>query len=545
MGQVVYPPEAHALPVPAMSDIPLIPGPFEGNYDSLKKFECPDWFRNGKFGIWSHWGPQSVPGVDDWYAYHMYKGWPCHDFHVRTYGHPSVVGYKDILPLWKAEKWDPDRLMALYKAAGAHYFVSQAVHHDNFDNWNSKYHKWNSVRVGPHKDIVELWHEAARKAGLPFGVSEHLGHGFSYMQAAHGSDTTGPLAGVPYDGANPEYWDLYTLPQTKPDDDWWYTSDPRWANEWYDRIHDLIEQQKPDLLYSDGGVPFHEVGRSIVAQLYNESMLTHDGKLNAVYCCKKNYSKSGEFVEGTCVQDVERGGMDDIQPYPWQTDTSTGQWFWVRDDHYKTAAEVIHILADVVSKNGNLLLNVVQYGDGSLPPESETFLTDMAAWMKVNGESIFDTRPWLVYGEGPSKQLKSGSFNEKNMTYSGEDIRFTRKGDVLYAFTLGVPSGPVTIRSLGTNSPLISSQATKIELLGSSDALTWSQTPDAMQIELPAQLPNDAALCFKITGLKTVDSIDPDKLKSFKDFLKNGSSAPPVTLTPSPTAKPLPKPSVQ
>jgi alpha-L-fucosidase len=518
-AQVIYPSETHATPIPAIKDIPEITGPFQASYDSLKQFKCPDWFRDGKLGIWSHWGPQSTPGVDDWYAYHMYlPKLDCYKTHVATYGHPSKFGYKDILPLWKAEKWEPERLMKLYKEAGAHYFVAQAVHHDNFDNWNSKYHKWNSVNIGPHQDVMAVWHEAARKEGLPFGVSEHLGHSFSYMQPSHGSDTNGLLKGVPYDGANPALWDLYQLPATQKDADWWYTSDPRWPQEWYARIHDLIEQQQPDLLYTDGGIPFHEIGRSIVAQLYNESVQNHDGKLNAVYCCKKNYSPSGEFVEGTCVQDVERGGMKDIQPYPWQTDTSAGAWYFSKNDHYKTSTEILQTLIDIVSKNGNLLLNITQYADGSLPPEMETLLTEMADWMKVNGEAVFGTRPWLIYGEGPN-HMKEGSFNEKNMKYSAQDIRFTRKGTDLYVTTLGIPTKSVVIKSLSKQSPLVTSDPKEITLLGFPKQLTWRRNNSGMTIDIPKDLTNKSTLSFKITGLQTNEAIDPATLAAFKSYL--------------------------
>ena len=262
-AQVDYPPETKAIPIPAMESMPLVDGPFKGTPDSLKQFQCPQWFLDAKFGIWAHWGPQAVPGDGDWYASEMYRqntkryGYAANADHVQRYGHPSKFGYKDILPLWKAEKWEPERLMELYKAAGAHYFVAQAVHHDNFDNWDSKYHKWNSVNIGPHKDMVGVWQAAARKQGLPFGVSEHLGHSFTFMQTAHGADKTGALAGVPYDGANPAYWDLYQLP-AKPGDTGWYSNDPRWAQEWYARMYDLVTRYKPDLLYSDGGLPFGE-----------------------------------------------------------------------------------------------------------------------------------------------------------------------------------------------------------------------------------------------------------------------------------------------
>ena len=300
-AQIEYPPETHAIPIPKMADLPLTKGPFTGTAESLKQFQCPDWYRDAKFGIWAHWGPQAVPGDGDWYASELYRdenryGHQAYQSHLKVYGHPSKVGYKDILPLWTADKWDPDHLMELYKAAGAHYFFAQAVHHDNFDNWNSKYQKWNSVNIGPHKDIVAIWQAAAKKQGLPFGVSEHLGHSFTFMQSSHGSDKTGPLAGVPYDGADPANWDLYQLP-AKPGDTGWYSNDPRWAQEWYARIYDLITTYKPDLLYSDGGLPFGEAGRNIVAQLYNQSIEAHGGKLEAIYCSKKNYQHS-DFIDG-------------------------------------------------------------------------------------------------------------------------------------------------------------------------------------------------------------------------------------------------------
>jgi alpha-L-fucosidase len=185
-------------------------GPFKPTWESLKEYRCPDWFRDAKFGIWAHWGPQAVPGEGDWYARNMYiQGSAQYNYHVEHYGHPSKFGYKDIIPLWKAEKWDPDRLMALYKKAGARYFVSQAVHCDNFDLWNSRFHKWNAVAMGPKHDVVGDWQKAAKKQGLPFGVSEHVGYSRCWFQTSHGADKTGPLARVAYDGADAKWQDLY------------------------------------------------------------------------------------------------------------------------------------------------------------------------------------------------------------------------------------------------------------------------------------------------------------------------------------------------
>ena len=498
-----YPPETKAVPIPEIKDLPPAPGPFDGSWESLKQFKTPDWFRDGKFGIWAHWGPQAVPGDGDWYAKTMYdEGSEQYKHHAERYGHPSKAGYKDIIPLWKAEKWDPDRLMELYKKAGAHYFVAQAVHHDNFDNWNSRFHKWNSVNMGPRKDIVAAWEAAARRQGLRFGLSEHLGASFTWLQDSHGADKAGPLAGVPYDGADPAFQDLYHLP-ARPGDGGWYSNDPRWAREWYARIHDVIDQYKPDLLYSDGGLPFKEVGRTLVAHLYNTSIRQNGGKLEAVYNCKKDYFDHSEWMDGACVQDCERGIMTDIQSAPWQTDTSTGDWFYNSHDHYKTADEVIHTLTDIVSKNGNMLLNVVQYPDGSLPPEMETFLVEMAAWMKVNGEAIFGTRPWVVCGEGRTS-VKGNTFNNETFAFTADDIRFTRKGETIYAATLGLPKGQVMIRSLAAASPLVTGKPEQVALLGYTGGLQWSRTAEGLVIQLPAALPCKSSLCFRISGLATV-----------------------------------------
>jgi len=261
---------------------------FEPTFESLARYRCPDWFRDAKFGIWAHWGPQSVPMFGDWYARKMYEeggksGY--YDHHVKTYGHPSKFGYKDIVPLWKAEKFDPEALMPLYKAAGARYFVSMGVHHDNFDLWNSKHQEWNAVKMGPKRDIVGDWQKAARKQGLRFGVSEHLGASYTWFQASRGADKKGPLAGVPYDGADARVERLYH-PATKPGDTAWYTTDAAWAAEWSNRIGDLVDQHQPDLVYSDGALPFGDVGRKFLANFYNSNMKRHGGKLEAVYNLK-------------------------------------------------------------------------------------------------------------------------------------------------------------------------------------------------------------------------------------------------------------------
>jgi alpha-L-fucosidase len=471
----------------------IAPGPFQATKDSLKKYEYPAWFRDAKLGMWAHWGPQAVPMFGDWYARHLYvQDHPQYKDHLEHYGHPTKVGYKDLIPLWKAEKWDPDRLMALYKKAGARYFVSMGVHHDNFDLWNSTHHKWNAVKMGPHRDVVGDWQKAARKQGLRFGVSEHLGASFTWFQDSHKADKTGPLAGVPYDGADPKYEDLYHWPAAA-DDKGWYSKDPRWHREWFARIKDLVDQYHPDLLYTDGRAPFgNEVGLSLIAHHYNASAARNGGKPDVIYTCK-------QVSEGMWTEDLERGVMPGIRPFPWQTDTSIGDWYYNRTWKYRGADWIIHMLVDIVSKNGNLLINVVQRPDGSLDQEAEHSLEEMAGWIAINGEGIYETRPWLVHGEGPIR-AKGGHFKE-DFAYTAKDIRFTSKGDTtLYAFAMGWPAeGSLLIRSLGKH-PGVTGKIHKVELLGHSGALSWTHEADGLAIRLPEKKPCGYAVAFKITG---------------------------------------------
>ncbi|HEY3283140.1 MAG TPA: alpha-L-fucosidase [Armatimonadota bacterium] len=471
-------------------------GPFSGSEESLSQYRYPAWFRDAKLGIWAHWGPQSVPMAGDWYARQMYvQGHTQYQHHLEHYGHPSKLGYKDIIPLWKAERWDPDGLMALYKQAGARYFVSMGCHHDNFDLWNSRHHRWNAVEMGPQRDVVGTWQKAARKLGLRFGVSEHLGASFTWFQDSHRSDKTGPLAGVPYDGANAEFQDLYHWPAA-PGDTAWYSTDARWHQEWLRRITDLVDRYQPDLLYTDGGIPFGDVGHGLVAHLYN--LKARGGDTQAVYTCKQE-------SKGMWVQDLERGVMAAGRPEPWQTDTSIGDWFYNQNWKYRGADWVIHMLVDIVSKNGNLLLNVVQRPDGTLDPEAHQVLEGMAAWIATNGEAIYGTRPWGLYGEGPSR-AKGGHFNE-DYAYGPRDVRFTTKGDTLYATALGWPEdGTLRIRTLARNAPGIAGEVDRVELLGSPGRLRFTRTPEALEVSLPDARPGEHAFVLRIRGLKPASS---------------------------------------
>ncbi len=486
--------QAQETPTTALA---IAAGPFSPTVESLKTYQTPDWFRDAKFGIWAHWGPQAVPRQGDWYARQMYlQGHRQYEHHLKTYGHPSKFGYKDIIPLWKAEKWDPDALMALYVKAGAKYFVSMGVHHDNFDLWDSKFHRWNAVKMGPHRDVVGEWKRAAQKAGLPFGVSEHLGPSYSWFTPSHGWDQYGPTPGLRYDGADPAYADLYHPEHNEPFK-WgrsWYATNPQWHQEWFNRIKDLVDHYQPDLLYTDGGIPFEQTGLSLVAHYYNANQAAHGGKLQAVYTHKD--MGTGIFIREAGAQDVERGVMPGINPLPWQTCTSIGDWFYSDGFKYKTTTEVVHMLADIVSKNGNMLLNVVLYADGSLPPEPRQFLDEMAAWIAVNSEAIHGTRPWKIFGEGPTVAA-AGHFKE-DTAYTPQDIRFTTKAGALYAITLGVPAGEVRIKSLGRDAKIADRPVQTVRLLGSREKLIWSQEAGALVIKLPAQLPIAHAAAFQI-----------------------------------------------
>jgi alpha-L-fucosidase len=355
--------------------------------------------------------------------------------------------------------------------------------------------------MGPKRDVVGDWKKAAQKQGMKFGVSEHLGASYTWFQASHGADKTGPMAGVPYDGADPKFWDLYHPKHDEPfgGPKFWYSKDPEWHQTWFRRIRDLVDRYEPDLLYSDGGIPFGDVGRSLVAHFYNASSGRNGGRVQAVYNCKN--TGSGEFIEGSCVQDVERGGMTEVHPVPWQTDTSTADWYY-SDVHNprtrpKTSAEVIHVLADIVSKNGNLLLNVVQYADGSLPPESVQLLDGLAAWMSVNSEAIHGTRPWKTHGEGPT--AVTGGHMKETFTFTAEDIRFTTKKGTVYAILLGLPLNDVRIKALGKSAKLGGKPPAAIDLLGSAEKVVWSQESDALVITRPGKLPCEHAIVYRIT----------------------------------------------
>jgi alpha-L-fucosidase len=487
-------------------ELPLTAGPYQGTRASLATYTVPDWFRDAKFGIWSHWGPQSGVEDGDWYARNMYiEGTPQYEYHLKTYGHPSKVGFKDLIPQFKGARWDPKHLMEMYAKAGAKYFVSMGVHHDNFDMWNSKYQpRWNVTATGPMRDVVGLYKEAARHHNLRFGVSEHLSNSFDWFAPSHLSDTSGPMAGVSYDGVDPKFADLYHSYAAMPADfaknakAMGRVAPDEWKMQYFNRIKDLIDQHQPDLLYTDGGIPFEEYGLSTVAELYNVSAKYHQNRVEAVYCSKQ----ATDCTSGTCLLDHERGVMDSISPDPWQTDTCIGDWHYKRGIEYKRPKKVIDMLVDIVSKNGNLLLNFPLPNSGELDDEEAKILTTITSWMDVNSEGIHGSRPWKIFGAGPAMEMAvdQSGFNESkqpDLTY--EDVRFTTKGKVLYAFVMGIPPmKEIVLKPLGTNSPQKPGKILDVQLLGYREKLRWKQDDKGLKVQVPPAHMTDMAITYKV-----------------------------------------------
>ena len=399
----------------------IAPGPFKGSRESLAAYRMPDWFADAKLGMWNHWGPQSAAENGDWYARRMYiQGEPQYQHHLEHYGHPSKTGFVGVINSWRADKFDANYLMGLYKKAGAKYYVAMGCHHDNFDMWNSKFQpRWNAVASGPKRDILGAFAGAARRHEMRFGISEHLSNSFCWFGTAHGSDKTGALAGVPYDGIDPQYRDLYHDYSEMPADfaQKMVNAPPlgpiamsregpdSWRTNYFNRIADVVTQHRPDLLYTDGGIPFGDAGLSLVAHLYNTSASNHGGAIEAIYTSKSR----PDAESGMCLLDIERGVVDSIWPRPWQTDTCIGHWHYDSHAIYKTPKRVIDMLVDIVSRNGNLLLNFPLPNSGMPDDREMAMLQSIAEWMNVNSEGIYATRPWKIFGAGPGAEIKQGA----------------------------------------------------------------------------------------------------------------------------------------
>lgn len=499
-----------------------------------EQYEIPKWFAEARFGIWAHWGAQSVPLMGGgWYAKHMYMqnvgtewfGENAYPYHNKTYGHPSEFGFKDVINEWKAQNLDTDELMKYFKGLGAKYFVVLASHHDHFDNFNSTYHPWNSVNVGPKRDIVGEFKKSAKKYGLPFGVSVHDVVFPNWWNAAFGSDATGPKKGVSYDvylkkeDGKGKWWEgldpvlLYGLPPAKRTPEWLKQVKETWVL----RQKELAIKYDVDMLWFDfKGFPYGEYGKDVCWAYYNYS-LQKNGKIMGIVAGKIPN-------ESSIVKDVERGSVKDILPDPWQATVTFSKWFYKEDKPLKhNARTVIEMMSDIISKNGNLLLNVELFPDGTVPPKHKVILDSIGSWVNLNSKAIYASKPWKFYGDNLHTRLKAmdatsageataddskkqaveENFTERTVDsppFGHDEVRFTTKGNVLYIFVLNPVEGFIELSSLGLKSTREPHRISSITMLGGKEKVSFKQDYDKLRLNIPGKRSNKFATVFEVKG---------------------------------------------
>jgi alpha-L-fucosidase len=472
-------------------------GPFQASWDSLKQYTVPAWYEDGKFGIFIHWGVYAVPAFgNEWYPRNMYRpGTPEFQHHVATYGPQAQFGYKDFIPQFRAEQFNPAQWAELFKQSGAKFVVPVAEHHDGFALYNCPFSKWNAVQMGPKHDIIGELADAIRQQGLIFGVSYH--------RAEHWWFFDGGLQ-FASDVQDPQYADFYGPPHHGPgnaaehhDFTWQPAPDVNFLqHDWLARLCQLVDDYQPQLVWFDwwiNHVAFAPYLQQFAAYYYNRGVDWNKG-------VAINY-KFNAYAPGTAVFDIERGQVAGIHPAFWQNDTSVSKnsWGYVQQQDYKTPGAIIGDLVDVVSKNGALLLNIGPRPDGTIPEPEQQILLEIGQWLAVNGEAIYGTRPWRVFGEGPT-QVSEGSFTDtKRAEFTGRDIRFTTNGATLYAIILAWPGSQCLITSLGTTAALWERKIREIRLLGYDGQLTWSQNEKGLFVTMPNRQPCNYAVVLKIT----------------------------------------------
>jgi alpha-L-fucosidase len=473
-------------------------GPFRPDWNSLSQYKVPDWYRDAKFGIFIHWGVYSVPAFgSEWYPRQMYlQGSVENQHHVSTYGPLTKFGYKDFIPMFKAQKYDPQAWAHLFKESGARYVIPVFEHHDGFQMYDSNLSDWTAVKMGPHRDLVGDLEKAVRAQGLYFGASSHRIEHDWFMD---GGRT------LPSDVNDPQYASLYGPAQIQLQDnkegsgsnlaeDWTYVSSA-YANDWLARDAEIVQKYHPDIIFFDWwiGQPYvRPYLAKFAAYYYNES--SKRGPVGII-----TY-KWVDMQKDSGVLDIERGQLDQKLDRVWQTDTSVSNksWGYIEHDTFKTPEFIVHQLVDIVSKNGNLLMNIGPRSDGTIPDEVQHVLLEVGSWLKVNGDAIYGTRPWATYGEGPTK-VAAGSFQDtKTQQYTAEDFRFTTKGNNLYAIELAWPSGNEAVIHSVAGDALKGKQIQAVALLGSSAPLTYKLQADGLHIQLPSKPAQGYAYAFRI-----------------------------------------------
>jgi len=452
---------------------------YEPNWESLAKYTVPEWFQDAKLGIFIHWGLYAVPAFgNEWYPRGMYlEGNEAFEHHRATWGPQSQFGYKDFIPKFKAEHWDPAAWVDLFRKSGARYVVPVAEHHDGFPMYDSRLTDWNAARMGPCRDTIAELEAACRREGLKFGVSSHRAFNWRFYTFREGFDTH-----------DPDAHKLYGVPH--PDD---APVSYEFVLDWYARLREIIERFSPDVLWFDFG--WHrdefEPWRPRVAAYYYNHAIAHGYEPVLQY--------KEKFPDGTAVLDIERGKLEGIREHYWQTDTSVSyrSWGYIDDDEFKSVTSLVHDLVDIVSKNGNLLLNVGPRADGTIPDEAADRLLGIGKWLETCGEAVFGTRCWQTCGEGPTGVPKG--FREKEQAaYTAEDVRFTAAEGALYATFLGWPGKKATVRSLGSGSAVPSARIARVSLLGAAGELAWSQDETGLTVTMPPEPPCEHAYALKI-----------------------------------------------
>ncbi|SOD91490.1 alpha-L-fucosidase [Streptomyces sp. Ag109_G2-15] len=460
-------------------------GPFGASWESLSRYQVPDWYRDAKFGIFIHWGPYCVPAFgNEWYPRNMYiPGSPEYEHHREVYGPQDKVGYKDLIPKLTGENFDPDAWAALFREAGAQYVVPVAEHHDGFAMYDSALNPWNAVAMGPQRDVVGELAAAVQAQSMAFGLSTHRAEHWWFLNGGMGFES---------DVRAGRHADLYgpAQPQELP-------PSPQYLEDWLARTAELVERYQPQLLYFDWWIhqpAFKPYLPKLAAYYYNKAASWQRGPVLAY--------KHDAFAPGTAVYDVERGASATLRPDPWQADTAVSRTSWghVEGHDYKSGADLLAFLVDVVSKNGCLLLNVGPKADGSIPEAEVELLREIGAWLAVNGEAIYASRPWVVYGEGPAR-VKEGQFTENDQPgYGPADLRFTTRAEHLYVTALGgAQDGRIHVRSLGRDLTLYNQRIGAVHLLGHPDPLEFERGPHELTVRLPEGTPIPAMPVLKVS----------------------------------------------
>lgn len=474
-------------------------GPFKANWDSLENYEIPTWYQDAKFGIFIHWGVYSIPAHNgEWYPRWMYdkEYWDYNEYHTEKFGPVTEFGYKDFIPMFKAEKFDADNWVKVIQDSGAKYMVPVAEHHDGFSMYDNSYSRWDSTEMGPKRDIIAELKEAASKTDIHFGLSSHRAENWWFFDRGRS---------MPSDVQNEEYRDLYGPAVDRETSESGETPPTKeFMDDWLLRTVELVDKYEPELIWFDwwmASEPFHEHVQEFTSYYYNKGVKWE----NMPALNYKEHQEMRSFPDGSAVLDIERGQLADIRKHFWQTDTSVSKtsWGYVTNHEYRTPNSLVDDLIDIVSKNGSMLLNIGPKPDGTIPQAEIDLLAEIGSWLKLNGEAIYGTRPWIMFGEGVTEVVDGKHSNDAEKhrkDFTKHDIRFTTKGDDLYATIMAWPGAGETVTIKSINAENYSKTITNVTMIGHSGELEFEQTENGLKVVMPASAPSDYAQVLKIVA---------------------------------------------